>query len=382
MKKTFELEQQTSMWHFQGREAGAALRATEVKPKLDRFLIEWCKKMHQLDILKEKKNWLADKDHPAFAYKLRIENKGNMVKEQLPGRNSLFCGNMGDDSDEKKMLTKAKESLQLTIMCFNRELLEKLTECLPTFFLLTNFGTRQSKGFGSFVLKNSAVKAEQLLTDWYGAKPIYKIDYGRMNICKEEEKVFRDIEVIYQVLKGGINFGIYIKGFINRYYLNENNQYGLNIRIGGEKRYLKEHKIAPSKGRKPVEKVDEYRYIRALLGTSDSQSWGGFVVRFAGGDIERIPSPILFKPLANRIYILPNDVNPNIYGKKFKFSSDWGKGELNIPAKNEFDMDKFFAAFVDDLNSPDIRDTIKKLKNMPLFAKNNIKVLPCKGVKN
>ena len=102
MKKTFELEQQTSMWHFQGREAGAALRATEVKPKLDRFLIEWCKKMHQLDILKEKKNWLADKDHPAFAYKLRIENKGNMVKEQLPGRNSLFFGNMGDDSDEKK----------------------------------------------------------------------------------------------------------------------------------------------------------------------------------------------------------------------------------------------------------------------------------------
>ena len=384
MKKTFELEQQTSMWHFQGREAGAALRATEVKPKLDRFLIEWCKKMHQLDILKEKKNWLADKDHPAFAYKLRIENKeGNRINQELLKNTLSFGVNLANkkDKDNAKFAVKAKESLQLTIMCFHRDLLEMLIECLPTFFLLYNFGTRQSKGFGSFVLKDSAAKAEQLLTDWYGDKPIYVIDYD-MEDSIDEKELFHDIEVIYQALKGGINFGIYIKGFINRYYLNENNQYGMNIRIGGEKRYLKEHKIAPSKGRKPVEKVDEYRYIRALLGTSDSQSWGGFVVRFAGGDIERIPSPILFKPLANRIYILPNDVNPNIYGKKFKFSSDWGKGELNIPAKNEFDMDKFFAAFVDDLNSPDIRDTIKKLKNMPLFAKNNIKVLPCKGVKN
>ena len=380
MKKTFELEQQTSMWHFQGHETGAALRATEVKPKLDRFLIDWYKKKYQMDILEEKKNWLVDKEHPAFDYKLKIENKGNMVKEQLPGRNSLFFGNMGDDNDGKKLLTKAKEPLKLTIMCFHSDLMEMLTECLPTFFLLHNFGTRQSKGFGSFVLKSSVAKAEQLLTDWYGDKPIYKIDYGRMNVCKEEDKVFRDIEVIYQVLKGGINFGIYIKGFINRYYLNENNQYGLNKRIGGEKRYLKKNKIAPCKGRKPVGDVDEYRYIRALLGTSDSQSWGSFTVKFDGGDIERIPSPIVFKPVANRIYILPNDVKDDIYGKKFKFSSNLGNGELNIPSKNEFDMDKFFAAFVNDLNSPGIRDTIKKLKSMPLFAKYNLKLLPCKGV--
>lgn len=372
MKKSFILSQQTSMWHFQKYDTGATLRTTEVKPKLDRFLIEWCQKKYQIDILEEKKNWRVNEEHPAFDYKLKIENKENNIIEALPGRNSLFFGNMGIEKEEQKFLVKAKGPITLTILCFHRDLMEKLEECLPTFFLLTNFGTRQNKGFGSFMIDKSAGNAERLLTDWYGDKRVYKIDYGRMDMCKVEGKLFRDIEVIYQVMKGGINFGIYIKGFINRYFLEKG--------IGGEKRYLKEKRIAPCKGRKPNEPVNKYRYIRALLGATDNQSWKGFPVKFDGGDINRIPSPIVFKPIGNRIYILPNDVNPYIYGKKFKFSSSMGNGELNIPSKDEFDMDAFFAAYVEDLNSGDIRDTLKGLKDKPTFVQNNIRLMPCEGV--
>lgn len=36
-----ELKQVSPMLHFQGREDGATIRATELKPKLDRFILSW-----------------------------------------------------------------------------------------------------------------------------------------------------------------------------------------------------------------------------------------------------------------------------------------------------------------------------------------------------
>ena len=38
-KLEFELEQHTPIIHFQARDAGATLRASEVKPKLDKFIL-------------------------------------------------------------------------------------------------------------------------------------------------------------------------------------------------------------------------------------------------------------------------------------------------------------------------------------------------------
>lgn len=40
MKKEILLSQQTPMWHFQSDQEGCCLRATEVKPKLDSFLLK------------------------------------------------------------------------------------------------------------------------------------------------------------------------------------------------------------------------------------------------------------------------------------------------------------------------------------------------------
>jgi len=39
-KVEFTLKQHTPLIHFQSDQSGATLRATELKPKLDRFLIE------------------------------------------------------------------------------------------------------------------------------------------------------------------------------------------------------------------------------------------------------------------------------------------------------------------------------------------------------
>ena len=43
-KLTFKLKQHTPLIHFQHDQTGATLRATELKPKLDRFLVEKFKK--------------------------------------------------------------------------------------------------------------------------------------------------------------------------------------------------------------------------------------------------------------------------------------------------------------------------------------------------
>ena len=39
-KKTIKLKQHTPLLHFQSNEEGATLRVSEVKPRLDKFLLE------------------------------------------------------------------------------------------------------------------------------------------------------------------------------------------------------------------------------------------------------------------------------------------------------------------------------------------------------
>ncbi len=82
-KLTFKLKQHTPIIHFQHDQHGATLRATEVKPKLDRFLIDKLKLtqiIHENGKKKEVpkneyKKWFINegKEHLALDYKLRFE---------------------------------------------------------------------------------------------------------------------------------------------------------------------------------------------------------------------------------------------------------------------------------------------------------------------
>ena len=81
-KLTFKLKQHTPIIHFQHDQHGATLRATEVKPKLDRFLIEklqLTQKVNGKEVPKpEFKKWFINegKEHPALDYKMRFEPVG------------------------------------------------------------------------------------------------------------------------------------------------------------------------------------------------------------------------------------------------------------------------------------------------------------------
>ena len=68
-----ELEQQTPIIHFQHDQKGATLRATEVKPKLDRFILS---KMGKKEA--EAGGWFI-KDTKSLNYKLRFFIETNLI---------------------------------------------------------------------------------------------------------------------------------------------------------------------------------------------------------------------------------------------------------------------------------------------------------------
>ncbi len=393
MRKVYQLIQQTPMLHFQARDPGAVLRASEVKPKLDRFLVEYYRRYREgKDLLKEHADWKASSEHNALDYRMTIQL--TKPAEVLPApdpqkdRLGLYFGNMGVKEEEKKIqVVFSSNEIELKILCFHEGLEKLIQESLSLFFLLYNFGTRQDKGFGGFVLKGSQQQAEMLLADWYKRDPekkgksIYKLECKYAANSKNKLDVLYNIDVIYRVLKNGLNESFrrrnnpqapycYVKAYLTKYFLDKE--------IGGEKRFMKEKNIGPTvitQGKKETDPVNKYRYIRGLLGISDGQEWKeanygkrSIKIKSMDDDIARIPSPILFKLAGDMLFILPNEPDETIYGKEFEFSSPTGCGKLCIPQKDEFDMDEMFQGFVEYINSTDVRQKLQKLSKQPKFV--------------
>ena len=93
MKKiVVQLVQDTPMWHSQGAFNDCCLRATEVKPKLDRFLLAKLDK-GELSVngcaLTSRdgvpSTWWANEDKTAFNYKMRISAQSrSIIESQVP----------------------------------------------------------------------------------------------------------------------------------------------------------------------------------------------------------------------------------------------------------------------------------------------------------
>ena len=176
-KRPIPLKQDTPMWHFQPNQSDCCLRATEVKPKLDKFLAK-------LDGFKE--SYYQDKSkNEALDYKLSFVPNGNVEKiiTEKPAKDKfgnlktnkkgeqiyqnlypLFFANMGAKTD-KKELVYYPQGLTIHLFSFDTDLLDFIEQHLPTFFASHSFGTRQDKGFGFFSIKdqkNDLSKAKYL----------------------------------------------------------------------------------------------------------------------------------------------------------------------------------------------------------------------------
>ena len=413
-----KLKQHTPMIHFQHGQQEATVRASEIKPKLDRFVLTRLGNGdYQSGVaLARERGWLVGRgDHPALNYKIRIEarkvsflsiNERKKYEKKHEGKPfledkgtkylarrrktdnkliydlspyPLFFANMDadyTDSGEYRKFSFTSDPLNLVLVVLKDDLYTFLSnpDLLNDFFFQTNFGMRQSKGFGSFGIDPADPNYRARRSRYW-----FEIDSGRWDdieyINEEFKRVFEYIELFYKTLRGGVNL---INGkretlfyFKSLLYLFANDR--LNAKW--DKRKIKEEFY----GIDVLEKDHTYD-VRDMLGFSTNEQWLSYhdsiekkssvwddsahCFREPRGtekpSAERMPSPILIKPVYDEgrtkyfINILFQDDKVNMNGFK-------GVQQISIRSKNhnkvfgidipqEFSTESFFHFIFEELH--------------------------------
>lgn len=317
MKEIIELQQLTPMWHFQPDLSGCCLRATEVKPKLDTFLLKKSSELAEYRIRN------ANGSKIALDYKLSFIAPDE--KTPCITRSPLFFGNLG--KQQKKMVFYGKDPIEMHVFSFHKELIEAIKNNLCEFFATHSFGTRQDKGFGFFFPKK-----ENGLTgkpeDAYGAQYMFKLPY------KDFDSIFNAIHYFHKLIRSGINEGgCYYKSLMYFYARDISIKSGKPIQwdkptirhhfelytevyksICGQSPYsVKNFYVDKKKNKYPPreEMMNEYRkcssekcqkwLFRDALGLAGAQVWKAYddkiSIKAHDRNFTRFKSPVLYRPV-------------------------------------------------------------------------------------
>lgn len=354
-QKEYKLVQHTPLIHFQHSEPHACLRATEVKPKLDRFLIEQLEKDDRFGDGRWKKWFVGDGSQQSFDYMMRITPNSEQVErtqsieraiakienqdyKRFHGIHKNYFGNMASEKkrEEKKKAIREtfkeslfyKDGLTLTIRCFIPELLTFIDEHIRGFFMMHNFGTRQRKGFGSFTVDISTEPNAPEDCDLVG-KYCQNAYYCELDGNVSANAMLNAVWVISAFLRSGFNRGEgnYVRGFVFRYFQREKNP------LANDKAFVKQqvlHNVYNEATRgehlHPYGNNVRYRYVRGLLGTNENSRFCRApnahtpvydIYTHSAEGIERFPSPLLFKPIGKFVFILPQKMPDKIFGSEF-----------------------------------------------------------------
>lgn len=313
-QKVYTLVAQTPLIHFQSDQAGAALRPSEVKPKLDRYLWKCCGG-------NVPEVWLVAGQPKTLNYQMRILSQGADKRGNLTVRDcKAYFGNMGQGSAKDIVFRDCR----LEINCFIPDLLKFLDENIGSFFVLHNFGTRQSKGFGGYLVreKTNEQQAEKILREnfshyCYADFPANTSLKGRLDHAT----------VVYTCMKNGISMG-------NRGFPGYATNAYLPADVGNDKEFIQD--FVMQTGRDPY---SQYAFIRAVLGLAENYDYRqkGLVkvIQIQGTElrngtpyiplesieqglgIKRFQSPVLIKIFQNKMFFLLRDDLEEILGKVF-----------------------------------------------------------------
>lgn len=374
-QKEYKLVQHTPLIHFQHSEPHACLRATEVKPKLDRFLIEQLEKDDRFGDGRWKKWFVGDGSQQSFDYMMRITPNSEQVErtqsiengieraiaraEHRPPNASLheihknYFGNMASGNNIQDTIRETfkesllyKDGLTLTIRCFIPELLTFIDEHIRGFFMMHNFGTRQRKGFGSFTVdirtEPNAPKGFDLV-----GKYCPNAYYCKLDNDVNADALLDAVWVLSAFLKSGFNRGEgnYVRGFVFRYFQREKNP------LANDKAFVKQkvlHNVynekTPGEHRRFYGNNVRYRYVRGLLGTNENSRFCRDpnahtpvydIYTHSAEGIERFPSPLLFKPIGKFVFILPQKMPDEIFGSAFYILEKNQEDEYDSKATSE-----------------------------------------------
>lgn len=351
-KIEFTLKQHTPIIHFQSEQKGATLRATELKPKFDKFLLE------KVEDLPFKKNANGSK---SLDYKVKIEFDATQAI-QINARESLFFGNMGDA--EEKKYKHNKTTFKITFLSFNPTLQNMIKKEFEAFLANTNFGTRQSKGYGSFYLVDDKNKNISFKSDLVTHK-VYSFS------SKNWEK---DVKVLYSFLRQGINLPnregtrFYSKPAIFSYAKSK----GWTWDKKAIKKEFFHEALEQQKSKHTQADTLEYSskqeyLLRDLFGLSSEQSWLSYRATIKKESKEkdkyqRFKSPLHFKIIAEKVYFWVDDSYKEILGKTFIIK---GKGKFELSFPNEFNFEEFLD-FAFNINLSKHIDS--KYQNQPEYA--------------
>ena len=395
--RNYHLIPQTPLIHFQYRQMGAALRASEVKPKLDRYLL----KLYDGDP-KEWKKWLIPGQEKALNYQMRIlaEEKADLKGLKI-GDCAAYFANLGNGDDKDFVFRHCR----LEINCFIPELLKFLDENIGSFFVLHNFGTRQSKGFGGFLVEgfDKPLFIRQTIEK---AWPHHFFCISRNTDLRRR---MAQANGIYTVMKNGTNQTRYDNGqyrFRDRYIKGYAVREFLPAGTGSDKAFIKARVLPVPNGRmKPEMPYENYTFIRAMLGLADHYEFrddmrnGGLkpngkvrqsnvhVVHFEGTKvvngklqldmkavsenkgIKRFRSPFLIKIFADRIFFILEDGWKQMQGQTFliltdeqKRKKDYQKAQ-HIRTPDAFDPEAFISGFIEYFNSRAMQDQFLKFQD-------------------
>lgn len=372
------LKQHTPLIHFQHDQYGATLRASEVKPKLDRFILT---KLGNGDYdqgcdLARTNKWLIGEKN-ALNYKISIvpyerkdvslrisENKGKFETEVFP----MILSNMGGKENREELMNLSLYNYVVATIITNQDsILEELRHNLPLFFATTNFGQRQTKGFGSFTVYkfNEEKPIGWNPSDYYvQGCPYMAFALGNgnnLNDKQQQEKIFAVLDFYWKCLKAGVNYtrngqhpGRYIKSFLYC-FLND------FLGITWEKRKIKQQFNLGTPGTHVKENNNTAVFARGFLGCPDKYAYGNREVKVEHNTndeslkIDRIPTPIYFKPiLLGRVvyvYILfDSSITSNLVpilkeNREFKMSYNGRTLKMDM---RSFLNSKNYAVFIDE----------------------------------
>jgi hypothetical protein len=374
--QTFSLTQHTPIIHFKYDDACATLRATELKPKLDRYLIQ---KAFSGDI-NQYKNYLvgytADREkqsatfvenlHPALDYKVRVEAQANSY---ISGDNfPNYFGNQ-TPGGAKKHLKISTAPVTVHFHSLHENLIALINKHFSDFLWEHNFGTRQSKGFGSFTTGTSGKNIQS-----------EKLPYYFDVATKDTKDVFEYIQLFYKSLRSGINFPSYYdkykKETKNSFYMKAaifwfaksknslwdkrlvkakffNKDWDSQFEKQKRDRLMSDELFWKPDSQKPV---PEQLLWRAVFGLSTSENWGRkygevSINRVHSNDkIKRYASPVFFKPIKlnaqnYRVYFGAREVDKEFQGERFNVTMSDEKNkalQLSVPSDSDFTYKHFF----------------------------------------
>lgn len=386
-KLEIKLKQHTPLIHFQHDQEGATLRASEVKPKLDRVIVKHsfndnfdeCKEFligynpdpdkRENSIKALKSKWHTG--YRALDYKIRIEATENREEYMLTSyikpdnaqilkdqgivavndtpyfaqekQNSQIIKSKTPKEDWDKIEKKGilcKDLISITISSQKYGLLETVSKTIQLFFLITNFGTRQSKGFGCF--STTKVELDGKLIALNNPETLLKQNflfvYKKTLSQVTVETIFSTINDDYRLLKSG-RTRPYAKSKLMLY------ANSLDKTIGWDKKYIKANiydafetqngerftlLCKDENKRYSYASSNKYYYFRALFGLAEQFEFllenppmgdrkNKMIVKVKNKEIQRYQSPLLFKVFDNTIYLVGNEVASEMLNKPFQF---------------------------------------------------------------